>query len=255
MKTTNICINSIIIILLFLITNKTIASPQSPDLLIYNGDTTRVYTLLLEKYFNQIKKNNDVDGQLFGFNFRDGATLNCWRGYQAIYKIENDSLFLEQITFCNEFYYSDSIDIKESKRRIKDIFGEKVKDGKVLIDWYSGNLSFSKPGSVILRWDGVFYTSYEEEILIEISKGNILNITEIKNYADEISRINRRYKDTVSNVIFEQIQKIKWKDTDKFDCSEKYLIKIGKEGRVIDVKMIKYQTKVEIKKKLERERI
>lgn len=92
------------------------ASPQSPDLLIYKGDTTRVYTLLLEEYFNQKKENDDVEGQLFGLNFRDGASFNCWRGYQAIYKIDNDSLFLEQITSCNEYYYSDSIDVKESKK-------------------------------------------------------------------------------------------------------------------------------------------
>lgn len=47
-------------------------------------------------------------------------------------------------------------------------------------------------------------------------------------------------------MIFEQIQKIKWRNTDKFDCSERYLITISKEGQVTDVKMIEYQTKAEI---------
>ena len=247
MRTTVNHIKTVIVIFLFLLASKSTASPQSPDLLIYKGDTTRVYVLLVELYFNLIKKNDDVEGQLFGLNFRDGATFNCWRGYQAIYKIENDSLFLEHITSCNELYYSDSIDTQKSKRRIKEIFGENVKNGKVLINWYSGSLSIPKPKSNILRWDGVFYTSYEEEILIEINKGKVLNTTEIENYLDEPNRINRKYLDTVSNIIFEQIKKLKWRDIDKFDCSERYLITIGKEGKITDVKMVEYQTKAEIK--------
>ena len=234
-------------ILLLLFSNKSTASPQSPDLLIYNGDTTAVYTLLLELYFDRIKKNVDNDGQLFGLKFREGATLNCWRGYQAIYKIENDSLFLVHITRCDEYYLAGSIDSNESKRRIEEIFGAKVKDGKVLINWYSGSLGIPKNEKKILRWDGVFYTIYEEEIQIKINKGRVLKISEIENYIDKPDRINRRYQDTVSNVIFAEIQKIKWGYNDKLDCSERYWITIGKSGNITSVKMVEYQTKSEIK--------
>jgi len=236
-----------IVILLFLVPNKGFASPQSPDLLIYNRDTIGIYTLLLEQYFDQIKKNDDVEGKLFGLNFREGAALNCWRGYQAIFKIENDSLWLEQITSCNEYYYSDSINTKESKRRIAEIFADKVVSGKVLVDWFSGNLSISKPDRELLRWDGVFVKTFEEEILIQFEKGAIKNITEIENYIDEPNRINRRYGDTLSNVVFKEIQKIKWKDIDRFDCSEVYLIRIGKNGLIEEVIMPDYQTEEQIR--------
>lgn len=240
-------LKEVLIILLFLVTNKVFASPQSPDLLIYNGDTIGIYTLLLEEYFDQIKKTDDVEGKLFGLNFREGASLNCWRGYQAIFIIEENSLWLEQITSCNEYYYSDSIDVKESKRRISEIFGDKVVNRKVLVDWFTGELSISKPDRKLLRWDGVFVRTFEEEILIQFERGEVKNITEIENYIDEPTRTNRRYGDTLSNVVFKEIQKIKWKDIDKFDCSEVYLIIVGKNGLIKEVIMPEYQTEEQIK--------
>ena len=120
-------------------------------------------------------------------NFREGASFNCWRGYQAIFMIEDNSLWLEQITSCNEYYYTDSIDLKKSKRRILEIFGDKVVNGKVLVDWFTGDLSISKPDRKLLRWDGVFVRTFEEEILIQFEKGEIKNIVEIENYTDEPS--------------------------------------------------------------------
>jgi hypothetical protein len=82
-------------LLLTVFTLGAFASPQSPDYIIYKGDTLATYTLILEQYF-QLQEKAD-QGKLFGLSFRDGATFNCWRGYQAIYKIDNDSLFLVDI--------------------------------------------------------------------------------------------------------------------------------------------------------------
>ncbi|MGB3588960.1 MAG: hypothetical protein WBA23_20605, partial [Tunicatimonas sp.] len=71
--------------------------------------------------------------------------------------------------------------------------------------------------------------------------------SEISNYFDEPDRINRRYQDTVSTVIFKELEKIKWKKIDDFDCSEKYLITINRNGEISKVTMAEYQTKAEIK--------
>jgi len=70
------------VLVLFLV-QKTMASPQLPDYLIYKGDTLAVYDLILEQYLAKIKTPDQ--GDLFGLKFRDGASFNCWRGYQAIY--------------------------------------------------------------------------------------------------------------------------------------------------------------------------
>lgn len=239
-------LKTIIIGLLIFLVNKATASPQAPDLLIYKGDTTAVYILLVEQYLEDFKKDDDVKGELFGLNFRTGASFNCWRGYQAVYKIENDSLFLEHIIWCNEYHIDNSIDVKESKRKIAELFGDKVKNGSVFIDWYSGGFTIKKPKSKTLRWDGIFYTSFEEEILITVTKGKVEKVSEIENYLDDPERIDRRYRDTISNVIFEEIQKIKWKSVERFDCSESYLIAIDKKGHVKDVKMVGYETKEKV---------
>ncbi|NJK95123.1 MAG: hypothetical protein HC905_09600 [Bacteroidales bacterium] len=129
----------ILAIAVILISRSLNASPQLPDYLIYNGDTLPVYNLILEKYFENI--NQKDQGDLFGLKFRDGASFNCWRGYQAIYTIENDSLFLSNIIYCGEKFNKKPIDIIESDKRINEIFKDKVKNRRVFIDWFSGNIS------------------------------------------------------------------------------------------------------------------
>ncbi len=65
------------------------------------------------------------------------------------------------------------IEAKESKRRISGIFGDKV-----LIDWFSGNISL--PKAKILRWNRVFHISFEEEILFQVNNGKTQNISVIE---------------------------------------------------------------------------
>ncbi len=244
MKKTKSHIKLFITVLLLLLCNKGKTSPQSPDLIIYQGDTMVIYTLILEQYFEIIGQEAE-EGQLFGLNFRDGASLNCWRGYQAIYLIKNDSLFLEHITSCNEIRYSKTIDSLGSKKRIQEIFGDKMKDGRVFLDWYSGK--FTLPNGNMLRWDGVFYASFEKELLIEFKNGVIKKTSEIENYTDEPDKINRRYSDTLSKFFLEEIKKINWANDRNFDCSEEYLLTIGKKGTITGIVMFHYQTKEDIK--------
>jgi len=90
----------IIIFILTFWTPELSASPQMPDYIIYGKDTVATYNLILELFFQ--RQDTAKTEQLFGLAFRDGASFNCWRGYQAIYKIENDSLFLVDIINCGE---------------------------------------------------------------------------------------------------------------------------------------------------------
>jgi hypothetical protein len=222
------------------------ASPQIPDYLIYKGDTLPVYNLILEKIFKKI--NQSDQGSLFGLKFRDGGSLNCWRGYQAIYKIDNDSLFLSDIINCGELRYKKTIDKEESKKRIANIFNGQIKNGKIFLNWYSGN--FSLPQSTLLRWDGIFYESFEKEILIKVDNGRVKKAKLINNYIDKPDRINRRYNDTISNVLFERIKSknLNWNKLDNCDCADRYLITINKNGKIRKVQMADYQSKDSIDK-------
>ena len=60
--------------------------------------------MIVENYLQSLNPNED---KLFGLSFRNtteglGTSLNCWRGYQAIYEVENDSLFVKHIITCFE---------------------------------------------------------------------------------------------------------------------------------------------------------
>ncbi len=237
-------VTSVFIILFLGIWKSVLASPQLPDYIIYKGDTLAVYELILEQYLENIGTPNQ--GDLFGLKFREGSSLNCWRGYQAIYSIENDSLFLKNIIHCGELFSKKPINQEDSKKRIQELLGSKFKNNKVFIDWYSG--SFGLPNGDLLRWDGVFYRIFEKEILIDVKKGKIELVSDVSNYEDKPDAINRRYKDKISDIMFKELEKVKWKSIDKFDQSEKYFVNIGKNGMVSDVSMVEYQEKDSIAK-------
>lgn len=219
------------------------STPQLPDYLIYKGDTLPIDNLILEDYFNQANKSYQVE--LFGLKLRDLVSLNCVRGYQAIYEIDNDSLFLTHILSCWGLKDMDTLDISESNKRLTNIFSDKVNNGRVFIDWFTDKISI--PNEKFLRWDGVFYRIFEGEILVVIENGIVLVNKELDNYIDKPKGINRKYNDMISTVIFNELKKVKWKNIGVFDCSKAYLITIRGNGKICDIAMANYQTKEEIK--------
>jgi len=223
------------------------ASPQMPDYIIFKGDTIATYNLILELYFQKQEKADQ--GKLFGLSFREGASFNCWRGYQAIYKFDNDTLFLVDIISCGERKCG-KINKVASSQKMKAIFNDKFINGKVYIDWFSGDLSFplKNPNNKVLRWDGVFYTIFEKETVISIINGKVLNIADVDNYEDIRKAIDRKDKSKLSGILFKQLKKVRWKSIDKFDCSDKYLVTIGEDGKVSKVTMPEYPTQDSIDK-------
>lgn len=73
--------------IIFFLQNANASSPQVPDYIIFKGDTIPVYNLLVEKYFDNIKKSDN--GELFGLKFREG--LQHFVG-------EDTKLFMKLIT-------------------------------------------------------------------------------------------------------------------------------------------------------------
>jgi hypothetical protein len=192
------------------------------------------------------------DGRLFGLSFRSsidggfGRSFNCWRGYQAIYTIENDSLFVSDIINCHSIK---NFDKETSKKYLKEVFGEKVQNDKVFIDWFSGVISFPTKfdDNKILRWDGVFERVFLNETVVKIDCGNVLEVSDQQNYDDLKNGIDRLERDSISNIIFDKIKSYKWTNLDKFDCSELYTIVIGVKGKITEVMMTEYQTKESIR--------
>ncbi|MEQ8926436.1 MAG: hypothetical protein RLO81_11520 [Fulvivirga sp.] len=237
----NTIIKHIIIISLNFWTSAIFASPQMPDYIIFGKDTISTYNLLLEQYL----QNHDTTKreQLFGLTFRNGSTLNCWRGYQAIYKIENDSLYLTGIIDCFELS-NGKINEKESLEKIKSIFGDRLKNNKVHIDWFDGFINYPLTNE-ILRWDGVFYKIFEKERVISISNGIVVKVEDVDNYIDDPKKIDRRDKSKISDLLFKKLKKAKWKNSNDYDCSEKYLVTIDENGLTSKVRMLLSEEEIE----------
>lgn len=224
--------------LLFLISiTRAVASPQPPDYIIYKNDTLPVYSLILEEYYKLIKAPDY--GQLFGLSFRSSQGLSCWRGYQAVYSIENDSLFLAYISECGELRVDRKINVQASAKKLTDLFLDKVVNGKVFIDWFSGDISL--PVQQQLRWDGVFYNSFEKEIVVSSMKGHIKKILAVNNYIDDPRRINRQYKDKPADTMLSRLRTLDMQKLDSCDCFEGYIVTIGKNGRVKGARMARYK--------------
>lgn len=239
--------NIIIILILIILPLRLLASPQMPDYIIYKNDTIPTYNLILEQYLQNNEKLNSE--KLFGLSFRNGSSFNCWRGYQAIYKIENESLYLTNIINCGEIR-NKNLNKSLSLEKMKTIFGEKVINSKVYINWFSGILNFPL-NNKLLRWDGVFYKIYEKETIIDITNGKILKSENVENYLKKPNSLSRKNKEKISDVLFRKLKKVNWKSIEKFDCSEKYYITIDKDGKVSKVNM-QYKTDEEIEKYYEK---
>ncbi|GAB3517513.1 hypothetical protein [Emticicia fontis] len=210
------------------------ASPQRPDYIIYKGDTIVTYNLILEMYFQKQEKPDQ--GKLFGLSFRDGSSSSCWRGYQAIYQIDHDSLFLVDIINCGEGK-NGKINKAASIGRIKEIFNDRMLNNRVYINWFSGDISFPLSNKV-LRWDGVFHTIYEKEKVFSISAGKVQTIQDVENYVDDPKRIDRKYRSKISDTLFYALKKAKWRNGKDFDCSDRYVVTINENGRISKVKML-----------------
>lgn len=236
----------------FLISIHCFGSPQIPDYIIYKKDTIPTYNLIVENYLQSLNPNED---KLFGLSFRNtteglGTSLNCWRGYQAIYEVENDSLFVKHIISCFELKDNKKINLFASQERMNKIFGKKVKNGKVFIDWYSGIINFPLKikKNKMLRWDGVFYRIYENENILVFSDGLLKKYDIVNNYEKVPNGIYRKDKTKLSDIIFKKLKKIKWKG----DCSEKFLVTINEKGKISKIIMQDYKTDKEIDEAFDR---
>ena len=213
------------------------ASPQAPDYLIIGKDTLPVYQLILEDYFQTLEQPTDSNS-LFGFSFREifggGFSFNCWRGYQAVYCLDNDSLFLKYILPCNSLKNINSY-IESSKEKMKLIFDDKVKNDRVLLDWYSGE--FTIPKGKPIWWDGIFTRIYDKEELYTFQNGILLEKTLVNNYQKVKGGIARDDK-AIAKKIFNRLKKINWKKLYKQDimCDlQGYHFTIDERGKISSV--------------------
>jgi len=192
-------------ILIFLaLALKSFATGQIPDLLIVGGDTLRLYANPLELYFTQ-GYPREFPG-LMGC----GSTA-CWRGYQAIWTIIDNKLYLLRIQSCHRA--EQCSDTRPAN--LQQMFGDRFKDGKVFANWVTDSLT--APFGNSLRYVHMGYAStYEYDKLISVKAGNIEFIKDFHNIFPDPKRLSRYDDSLMHKTIFNLVdKKIRWNNLKK----------------------------------------
>lgn len=155
----------LLLLLLLLSTVASIASPQIPDILIYNGKQYEIRFGFLDEYFKTFPKRKP--------KAKGPWCSGLHRGYQATFEVVNENVLLKdvRINIC-------------SGLPVISVLKKVVPDGKQLfIDWAS-DLMVSGYGENLedpYAGDEPFNSAYENYTLFEIDKGNVVEVRHFDN--------------------------------------------------------------------------
>ena len=149
------------------------ATGQIPDLIIIGKDTLMLQTCPIEH--DSILRN-----QVSEHLSKEGLSTACWRGYQALWKIEGDKLILKKIEDSKSlFAYPDTV--PEVTVDLNDIFNQyQDKEGRVIASWFSGELKVVSGEQIYYVHMG-FERDYENETDYQVEQGKIISKTSYRN--------------------------------------------------------------------------
>ncbi|MCS6954982.1 MAG: hypothetical protein RMJ53_07675 [Chitinophagales bacterium] len=202
------------------ISDTVFATKQIQDIIIIGADSFSLFSSPLEKYFEFIGSRN--------IPFM-GYSTGCIKGYQAIWNIENDSLFLLKIRSCS--YWKDNISVD-----LKKLFG--TSSDKIFFKWYSDTLNI-RYGKIIRYRSGDGQMIYEFEKLIVIRSGHVIKTISYNSIVRDSKFLPRENLTEMLEIITGHIrQHINWKVISTKHQKAKHLvkIKIDKNGKIYSVK-------------------
>ena len=152
----------IALVVLALLPAAALATAQAPDVIHYEGKKYNLFTNPLESYFKESERPK------FQIGPGSMSTAN-WRGYVATWKVEDDTLYLVGL----DSWICKDLRPENCKRAdLKELFGEKYRDGKVKADWFTGDLRM--PDGERLQYVHMGYASiYERDIVLSVAAGKI----------------------------------------------------------------------------------
>jgi hypothetical protein len=175
----------VIVIILLLSVNYVNATRQRPDLLIYKNDTLSIDYYPLAEYFDSVYHSQPH------ILFNKCFSTDLLSGYQAIWKIENDSIFLSKIIDgCGDVF------------NLHIFFPDEEKD-KIFAYWINMEIIYNYGEILHYEYLSFGYGSiYEKEIGFEIENGILVRVN---NYDNSKSIISEYTKDR--NLLKEYILK------------------------------------------------
>lgn len=215
----------LIVILLTVSLSETFATVQEPDIIIYKGDSLFLYAAPLELLYK-----NKLEGPKFFADKMGCMTTACWRGYQAVWKIIDNDLYLTGILSC--CYREDNI-----KADLKKIFGNKCIDGKVKADWVSTTI-FAPTGKYMFVLHDIDEMVYEGELEFQFINGKLIGTKTYDNSKSRLS-IYSKDKNKLQDFIYSNIN---WSDLPKHENQVKKVVlrfSANEKGIVDDVQVMR----------------
>jgi hypothetical protein len=166
---------TLFVILIFIIfKSEAFSTPQASDLIIVGNDTLPLYSLPLENYLVEKNLSADIFDQ-FGFS------TACWRYYRAIWKILNDSLYLQELVSC----VSDTIKIP-----LQLIFNNDLSNRPIFAYWVTDTV-WAEIGNQIYYIHEGWGNIYDKEKCFIVNQG-VVKETNVFDYSDKyfISELN-----------------------------------------------------------------
>ena len=149
-----------IFVLLIISFSSLATTNQVVDLLIFGNDTLRLREHPLEKLMLKYRP--------FGYTKEAATSSACFRGYRAIWRVENDKFYLEKIIRCDS----------EEQENIIELFQKnglvfQTKDQIILADWYTQDLYRMKYPATYIYLSCCTVDQKEEDLFLRIEKGSI----------------------------------------------------------------------------------
>ena len=149
------------------------ATGQIPDLIIIGKDTLMLQTCPIEH-------DSILSKQVSKRLSNENSCTACWRGYQALWQIEDDKLILKRIEDSKSlFAHPDTV--PEVTVDLNGIFDQyQDKRGRIVASWFNGELKVVSGEQIYYVHTG-FNREYENETDYQVEQGRIISKTSYRN--------------------------------------------------------------------------
>lgn len=180
------------------------ATAQGSELIIYNGDTLELLSAPLEDYLGAYEDRIEKYPIL-----NEYCSTALGRGYQGLWKLVDDELYLIDVCLCAE----------EDKSIMHDLFKA---EEPVKATWFTGKL-FIQHGKMIRYRHSGFERVYEEETVIEIGSGEILGE---EHFINGTRSDDHGFSSIPDSVVAEVYRRINWDNLPELSKDKRLFIRL-----------------------------
>ena len=153
--------------LVTLLAVRVMATAQAPDTIVYDNKVYDLFSSPLESFYKG--RSSRPQFRIEPNTFSSGNQ----RGYFAIWVVEDNTLYLGGIKswICEQDAQGDG----NCKRAdLKELFGEKLKDGGVHADWFTGELRIPD-GKMLEYFHAGYFSVFERDIILKVEAGKVVS--------------------------------------------------------------------------------